>query len=239
MSPNPTPETRARAVVMNQLYNEQGWTYERIGRWFGITRERVRQILVACGYRTGPRPRPDPLCGVCGQHYPRNGYTAHYLAAGHKRQIGRVEVNPERNDAIVADYLRGEMSGEEIGRKYEMKQEGIYPILHRRGIVPDRGGGRYERTPDSKARLQATIRAKPRHALTHAVGELRLRGVAPRLIQAAFGLTQHQTHGAIFDYKKRRPGLKYPPIDAAATVGPNESAGSGDPAPPDAGSIAS
>jgi DNA-directed RNA polymerase sigma subunit (sigma70/sigma32) len=34
-----------RAKLMYQYYHKEGYTLERVGRIFGLTRERVRQIL--------------------------------------------------------------------------------------------------------------------------------------------------------------------------------------------------
>jgi hypothetical protein len=52
------PNHSVRHCVVAEL-RTQGWTYERIGRCFGVTRERIRGIALQF-------PEQQP-CAVCGQ----------------------------------------------------------------------------------------------------------------------------------------------------------------------------
>ena len=73
----PRPHTRYRAhwpAVIEM--RESGMTYQRIGQAFGITRERVRQILHAagrpdlCGVHRA-REKPQAICQQCGEAHER------------------------------------------------------------------------------------------------------------------------------------------------------------------------
>jgi hypothetical protein len=76
---------------------------ERTGREFGITRERVRQIVNRAGISTSrilkPKPeRPERLCKECG--VPVNSSHALYCEAHrkekHKRRYRAIKADPEK-----------------------------------------------------------------------------------------------------------------------------------------------
>ena len=79
-----TAEARIRRIEIITLRRRR-WTYNEIGQCYGITRERVRQII-----NTKPRPRKVPQLGVRDQQRSkidgklsrlyRAGMTANYLA---------------------------------------------------------------------------------------------------------------------------------------------------------------
>lgn len=48
----PNPAKIARNARIRSLVLDAGWTYERAGAEYGLTRERVRQILAATGDRS-------------------------------------------------------------------------------------------------------------------------------------------------------------------------------------------
>lgn len=54
-----------------RLYNNENWTLEKIGRRFGVTKERARQVLQACGVNTDGRVRTheQKICKICGRRY--------------------------------------------------------------------------------------------------------------------------------------------------------------------------
>jgi len=54
-----------------RLYNKEAWTLERIGQRFGVTKERARQVLQACGVNTDGRhrTREQRICKICGRGY--------------------------------------------------------------------------------------------------------------------------------------------------------------------------
>src|SRR5579862_9745137 len=75
----------------------------KTGERFGITRERVRQIVNRAGYSTAPRdkprsPKPQRLCPVCGE--PVTAKYAVYCEP-HRRDAGK-----RRYQALKADPVR-------------------------------------------------------------------------------------------------------------------------------------
>lgn len=108
---------------------EDGGTLRSVGEEFGITRERVRQILVKVGYTNrynwvkSKKPRTCPLCGdtyigVTFQQHARDA--AH---SGHPVAYARYE-------AIGADYRAG-MLLKDLMEKYHCKQPTIYRAVRR------------------------------------------------------------------------------------------------------------
>jgi len=76
---------------------------ERTGREFGITRERVRQIVNRAGIATGrqlkPRPERKPrLCKECGDPVasPHSLYCATHRLEKHKRRYRAIKADPEK-----------------------------------------------------------------------------------------------------------------------------------------------
>ena len=227
----PTPATIAKGAIFNQLYNERGWKLRDIGARFGVSYQSVQQTLIAAGFSTKRPPKPDPTCLVCGEHYREGHFKDHLAATGHKRQIGyKPEIQKERNDAVVADYLAGELTTEEIGLKHGVPQEGVYGLLRRRGLRPDRGGGRYRRTEVTREKLHAY-----RHPAPPMI-EMRLRGVSPKRISEHFGIPLRRVYSKLQYYRQRDLEGAYPPIDDSAPLGPYEPAGSRDLAAADGGS---
>lgn len=223
-----------RAAELNRLYNEEHLTYEVIGQRYGITRERVRQILVKHGYSTGRPRKPDPICFICGGSYPKTQFRKHCLAAGHGgyRQPKR-EKHPERNTAIVAEYLNSDLTGDEIAAKHGIQAPSIYPILRRRGIKPTRGGGHYVRDQVSRERMKETVRRKRRTQPPPLEVVLRLAGHSPTAIARHLDVPRYQVYGRLDRWHKYNREVVYPPIRGQATIGPAEPARSGDRPAPD------
>lgn len=56
-------ETRRRALAMHVLRRRRHWTFDRIGRAFGVTRERARQLILRLEAQQAEWPRSfDDIC---------------------------------------------------------------------------------------------------------------------------------------------------------------------------------
>jgi hypothetical protein len=135
-----------------------GDTLEAIGKEVGLTRERVRQVLLKRGYevvRSDPRGMPDRPCKVCPGTYRYGEYKEHCQAAGHPAHYGYVAGGRRWDDYICERYGAGDRIAD-ISRVTGKTYFGIYRILRRNGIEPSRGGGRYPRTAACLARRRAT-----------------------------------------------------------------------------------
>lgn len=151
-----------RAREMQRLYETQGWTMERIGRKYKVTRERVRQILLKLGATTRNNPaRRESKFDRLEKLVPAiKSRRLGKVAAAKKARIGMgtmdaflsqrhpelmhlphvrkgQEKHRERNDGIAADYKAG-MPVADIASKYGMKTPSAIPtmylVLRRRGV---------------------------------------------------------------------------------------------------------
>lgn len=156
----PNPAAAARAAEMYLLF-QTPMSLEQVGLRFGVSRQRVQQILTQFGYPTRNLRPALVICKMCGEAYPHGAYEAHRAAAGHKFMKPVTRMPQAQIDAVVADYLAG-MRGQDIADKHGLGyQEHVYRVLKLAGIEPDRGGGRYVRTPELRA--VATARIKKAH----------------------------------------------------------------------------
>jgi Sigma-70, region 4 len=76
---------------------------EKTGREFGITRERVRQIVNRVGISTAriikPKPeKPERLCRECGEHVNSSHalYCETHRKEKHKRRYRAIKADPEK-----------------------------------------------------------------------------------------------------------------------------------------------
>lgn len=89
---------------------DSGMKLEEVGRVYGITRERVRQLLGRIGYVNKRlwakrNERPDKACLVCGDIYPLGKFREHVEAKGHP--FNRAALI-ERDAETVRRYIAGE-----------------------------------------------------------------------------------------------------------------------------------
>lgn len=147
-----TTEARhARAREMAQIMSVEHLSLEQVGQRYGITRERVRQLLVEIGFhernfnRWENKIRVEDyvvVCHICGGQYlpskelyrrlgakvnefrKKSGYLSsreHARAMGHPDQSRYTAADWERDKAIAADYRDGAQNAE-ILRKYGLKR---------------------------------------------------------------------------------------------------------------------
>jgi len=178
------PKNEARAARIRELA-ESGVTFTAIGVEFGVTRERVRQILrkmgldpteIARARRTANREANRfVVCPYCGETYERGHGKEHMRRGSH---LGMRLKYPERTAAIVADYQAG-MKLSEFRAKYGVGATTVYWALRRTGHQNNRNvhHGRLPTIAESRARKEAI-----RGAL--ATGEHRL------VIAQRFGVTR-------------------------------------------------
>ena len=137
-------------------------TLEEIGAVEGVTRERIRQLLVKSGLNDHPDYQYSRECDECGERVQWGERRAHRRAearVGGPSTYSHQTIEQQlKAEAIVADYLAG-MRLFDISLKY-LTETGrpatysmIYRYLKRAGIQPDRGGGAYQRTTESRKRM--------------------------------------------------------------------------------------
>lgn len=177
----PPPSLDDRVLVMGELYRS-GQTLEQIGKRFGITRERVRQILRANGVVSlGFRPEvmrkvvtsaveskivemgraghfardiADHLC-VCPQlvsRYLRNNGVP--VLRRPREHTGKVV---DLAHKVAADYRAGEKTSV-IAERYGIFQPTIYRLIRIAGVPPRRRGRPKLALPDA-SELQARVDA--------------------------------------------------------------------------------
>jgi len=163
INPNRKDEPGERELAMGKM-RASGMTLDQIGATYGITRERVRQLLMK--YRLdGPIEFKNTyVCITCGDRFPRGAAPEHRKT--HRVYFGRGLMTPEmelRNEYIAEAYLRGDRI-EDISRAVRTKDgrpttyTSLYRALQYQGIEPNRGAGRYKRTLEGKERLRMTRR---------------------------------------------------------------------------------
>lgn len=128
-------------------------TFAEIGRMFGVTRERVRQLVAATGVDTkalnlervraqsviyNPDLRPMKPCTVCSKDYQEGRYDAHLRKAKHPR-MDTLEWAAKRA-AIAQDYAAG-MLIREIIAKHGVNAPAVNRARREAGIPLRRPGG--------------------------------------------------------------------------------------------------
>jgi len=108
INPNRKDEPGERELAMGKM-RASGMTLDQIGATYGITRERVRQLLMK--YRLdGPIEFKNTyVCITCGDRFPRGAAPEHRKT--HRVYFGRGLMTPEmelRNEYIAEAYLRGD-----------------------------------------------------------------------------------------------------------------------------------
>ena len=143
---------------------QAGFTLEEVGDLFNLTRQRVSQIFQKEGLRLrppGPSPKGPHTCPRCFGLYPKGKYAEHRMTQEHKA----VWVDPrrlvERERQMVADYLAG-VPTKDICKKYDTYAPELYRSLKRQGVEINRGGGRYVRTPEIRARIRESQQGRYR-----------------------------------------------------------------------------
>lgn len=157
--PMETPNERHRQIIEDRL---AGDSLAAIGRRFGVTRQRIDQILGRWEplYPDLAAIRGHYICKTCGRNFPfgtaRRHAREHDVKLGHSMRSIETELKYE---AVVDAYQRGVslddislMIRTESGKPASFTV--IYRILHVMGVKPNRGGGRYERTEEVRARMR-------------------------------------------------------------------------------------
>lgn len=157
-----------RLARISELYNA-GWTYQKIGDDLGITRERVRQLIVKYHITDDTRARINAtaaaraeklarmFCKICEREIDLRDtgrtYRDHCLAvhpvrrSGHGKPRAMTKPPSARYIEVAKFYVEHpEMTTAQIAAKFNIThQETIYAMLKRVGVEPDRGGGHYPR----------------------------------------------------------------------------------------------
>ena len=137
-------------------------TLKEIGEVEGLTRERIRQLLVRSGLNEHPDYQYGRECGECGERVAWGDWRAHRRSearVGGPSTYNHQTIEQQlKAEAIVADYLAG-MRLFDISRKYSTSTGRpttygmIYRALRKAGVNPNRGGGGYRRTAESRQRM--------------------------------------------------------------------------------------
>jgi transposase len=183
-----SPAALARAAEIVELARS-GLTYTEIGNQFGITRERVRQLLKLAGLSAEEvhaivtarhnllhPPPTHRTCGLCGKEVPVEDWAEHRrgISAGtHKwRKIGE-KAPPGLWEAIAADYSAG-VKTHDIMAKYHVPAPTIQRVKFKFGL-PDRNNKKRlstnAATQERAARILIDIEAgKPRQEIASTYG---------------------------------------------------------------------
>lgn len=159
-----------RAEKMRVMYCEQGMTLQAIGDQYGLTRERVHQILRGNGIDTtavrGERAeaaearrieRKTKTCPTCGERVPPFQQRTHRRDAGHPPRYGTRTDMGLRYGEIVFDYEAG-MLDRDIMAKYGITQSAISRALISRGLRRHRRSiNRLPTMAESRARMDAIV----------------------------------------------------------------------------------
>ena len=170
-----------------------GWTLEQMGAKYGITRERVRQILDKAGssqmeVRAARMARLRAIprtCRYCGKQYMAND---NHFAKGTHVGVLMYPKNPQKvaeDKQIVADYDAG-MKTLEICKKWGCNPHRISRALFYAGREPSRQtAGKVMKTRQASAeRMMAIVRDYlAGELLNHEIATK--HGVSPGMIQIA------------------------------------------------------
>jgi hypothetical protein len=156
--------TTDRAAERNAAIAEmrRDHTYQAISDKFGITRQRVQQILKAMGRDQDYVPALRH-CDWCNEDIP-------FGERHHKHTVRRPDgrFTPEvemKYEDICTDYLAG-MRMREISQKYRtatgkpITYTYIFHVLRKMNIEPNRGGGSYIRDEEALRLLSESQRGK-------------------------------------------------------------------------------
>lgn len=169
MKLKPRLEPTERELQMGEM--RQTMTLQQIATHFGVSRERIRQILTKQDLDRPPDKRGQTICRFCGAVVFGPNQAAH--RADHtaiERQLmgsGLTVEQEMRHEAITEMYLAGERI-DDISRTFRvngrpMCYSQIYRILRLRGIVPNRKAGSYPRTELVLQRLKESQRLRRLH----------------------------------------------------------------------------
>jgi transposase len=201
-----------RAAEMLRLRAEEFWTYEQIGEKYGVSRERVRQILVATGVdtkellhrkslATGAAYQPR-TCAICGNPLPLRAeldagtgesWSSHVNRLHHRLMNLGKRSTPEENAkraAIVVDYLAG-MREKDIRAKYGVTATTVTYALLQSGLTRNRS--------DRPKRMATLAESRARAALM--VADVR-SGMTQTAVARKYGVSDSRVSQAI---KKAQP----------------------------------
>jgi uncharacterized protein (DUF433 family) len=203
--PEPSPEMGERGEQWERRYRN-GETLEAIGNDYGVSRERVRQVLVKMGVdtkaiireraerRVAERPT-ERLCHLgCGQMLPLDGQRGEMFSKetwyAHRR-ANHPWIKPAdaaKHEAVVADYDTG-MKQKDLTAKYHCAPSLVYRALRYAGRGPSKRptASRLPKIAQSKERQEA-IAADLRET------DLTLDAIAAR---------HHVSHALIYQLNKR------------------------------------
>jgi hypothetical protein len=143
---------------------KSGSTLDEIGATYGVTRERVRQLLKKYDLDIPKEQRYGAFCNTCDTRLLRGQAMEHRKT--HIVRLGHAGLTPEaemRNEYIAEAYLRGDRI-QDISRTVRTRNDtpttytAIYRILRDQGIEPNRGAGRYKRTLEGRERYRTSLR---------------------------------------------------------------------------------
>lgn len=163
------PVTRRRPAVPERdaeivrLRTEEHLTYKQIGERYGISRERVRQVLRRAGVDTRQslherwlvvaKSYQPPCCPRCHEPYGDETWLEH-------RSRAHPTMRPEwtaRDKAIAADYAAG-MRVEDIRAKHRCQPSAITRAITRQGVPFRRPNGHFLKTAaEVQARKEAIV----------------------------------------------------------------------------------
>ena len=138
--PKPSPELDARNERMAQMYR-QGVTLEKIGAQFGITRERVRQVLKRFGVTSQEGGKCAQVAMAGGSVLQRN------RAAARRAQEARWGVAYDllcvlRSEGLTAAYRSHEKSAAARGIAFDLTLSQWWAIWQASGHAHERGRGK-------------------------------------------------------------------------------------------------
>lgn len=162
----------ARLAVWEPMI-QQGATLEQLGEVFGLTRERVRQILVKANREmpiVGRAERrrsaleayqnAEMVCSSCGETFIRKDVRTHYRKGTHRWKRNLHKRKPEeiaRDAAIVADYDAG-MVVNQIMEKHDLPAPTyIYRALKWNGRTNNRRATARRRNKEAVAQLKQWV----------------------------------------------------------------------------------
>lgn len=154
---------------MMRLY-EKGWTYERIGKWFGVTKESVRQNISGLVVPRKPgnrRPLPKDVEDQIvsdGKSKKSIGEISNELKVSPfvvKRVLTNAGIRPERTRKITLSdvermtslYRSGE-SYQRIAKEFKVSATAVFRRL--RGLVSSRPRGPLPKNPISAVQKKSS-----------------------------------------------------------------------------------
>ncbi len=158
------PERTAEILRLRQEF----WTYDQIGKKFGVSRERVRQILKESGADNHAlvearlnavakvrQPKPPSICKFCGEDYTGENWRDHQRRLKHNPNPN-ADLYAERDRQVAADYAAG-MKVVDIQTKYGIDPGSVSRARQRHGLPQRRPGNFLHSKPEIQARKAAII----------------------------------------------------------------------------------